>query len=135
MQDALSVRFLALLALMAATACSSSHQASGGDAAAASATAGTIGQYPAWAAAVVAEYPNRVDAAPVTDNLFQIDTADDPKTVVAWFKAHASAPVTASDPDSSPRWFVNTSGVSIDIDPNNYAGTTGIKTMIAFSRK
>jgi hypothetical protein len=136
-------RSLAVLALVAATACSSSHQTSSGDAAtasdtqgaAASAAAGATGQYPAWAAAVVAEYPNHVDTAAVTDNLFQIDTADDPKTVVAWFKAHASAPVTASDPDSAPRWFVNTSGVSIDIDPNNYPGTTGIKTMIAFSRK
>jgi cytochrome c553 len=124
-----------LLALVAAAACSSSHQSSGDDAAAASAAPGAAGQYPSWAAAVVAEYPNRVDAGSVTDKLFQIDTADDPKTVVAWFKAHAPTPVTASDPDSAPRWFVNTSGVAIDIDPNNYAGTTGIKTMIAFSRK
>jgi len=135
MNDSLAVRFLAMLALVATAACSSAHQTAGGDAATASATPGVAGEYPAWAAAVVAEYPSRVDAAFVTDNLYQIDTSDDPKTVVAWFRAHASAPVTESDPDSAPRWFVNTSGVSIDIDPNNYPGTTGIKTMIAFSRK
>jgi hypothetical protein len=135
MQNSLWLRSLALLALVAATACSSSHQAASGDAAAASASAGADGQYPTWAAAVVAEYPNRVDASSVTDNLFQIDTADDTKTVVAWFKAHASAPVTASDPDSAPRWFVNTAAVHVDIEPNTYEGTTGVKTMMAFMRK
>lgn len=147
MKASLALRLLAVIALAAATACSSGHQDSSGDAAAASATpgapgaaattgtTGTTAQYPAWAAAVVAEYPNRVDEAAVTDNIFQIDTADDPKTVVAWFKAHASAPVTASDPDSAPRWFVNTSGVSIDIDPNTSPVSPGIKTMIALTRK
>jgi hypothetical protein len=147
MKASLALRLLAVIALAAATACSSAHEDSSGDAAAASATpgapdaaattgtTGTTAQYPPWAAAVVAEYPNHIDTAFVTDNLFQIDTADDPKTVVAWFKAHASAPVTSSDPDSAPRWYVNTSGVSIAIEPWTYPGTTGIKTMIAFSRK
>jgi hypothetical protein len=141
------LRSLAIIALVAGAACSSAHQDSSSEAAAASATpgapdaavttgtTGTTAQYPAWASTVVAEYPNHVDTAFVTDNLFQIDTADDPKTVVAWFKAHASAPVTSSDPDSAPRWYVNTSGVSIAIEPWTYPGTTGIKTMIAFSRK
>jgi hypothetical protein len=95
--------------------------------------------YPDWAAATVADYPNRVDQQTVTTNFYQIDSPDDLAAVYAWYKAHTTGGTwKPSDPDSPAEWFfTGANGVHIDIQANHYPGGIAktTKTMIAFTLK
>jgi uncharacterized protein YceK len=138
-----------IIALILATAtlngCASTHSAadssatdaatSAAPAAAADTASPSSDPYPDWAAAVVPDYPNRLDQQAVTPGLYQIDVPDDFATVVSWYKSHTTGGTwKRSDPDSPEEWFyTGPNGVHIDVQANHYAGTT--KTMIAFTQK
>lgn len=75
--------------------------------------------YPAWAAAAVPNYPNAIDRMLVRDDFYQIDSADNAATVLAWYKSHVSGTwTTAGSPDNA--LLPNVNGVRIEVDKLGY---------------
>jgi hypothetical protein len=91
--------------------------------------------YPAWAAAVVPNYPNAIDRMLVRDDFYQIDSADDAATVLAWYKSHLPGKwTTAGSPDNA--LLENANGLRIEIDKLGYGNQpigTRPKTMICLN--
>jgi hypothetical protein len=142
---------LMLAAAVTLNACSSTHTAADSSTSDAPASAAPVGAadaaspgsdaYPDWIAAVVPDYPNRVDQQAITPGLYQIDVPDDLATVAGWYRSHTSGGAwKKSDPDSPDEWFYDgPNGVHIDIQANHYPGNNSAakatKTMIAFTQK
>ncbi len=89
-------------------------------------------------------YDSNTTAKPstVTSGMYQFETSDTPKQVVAWCKAHIPAAVPGKwrepDPDAAPEWGftgnVSDGAFSITIEPVNpgYKGyAAGSKTIVA----
>ena len=119
----------------AATASSSTTQPtlSGADASPGSAS---NSPYPAWAAAAVPSYPSAIDRMLVRDDFYQIDSADDAATVLAWYKSHVpGAWTTAGSPDNA--LLTNANGVRIEVDKLGYGNEpvgARPRTMICLNR-
>ncbi len=95
-----------------------------------------IEPYPAWAAAVAPNYTGRVlSAGGLSGRLYQIDSADDYETVLAWYKSHVKTNWPAGDPDTPQDQTITTVGkVQITVQKNSYANSPAQpKTMIALS--
>ena len=127
-----------------AAACSNSSKPSSSDATnpPSSATAvesgGNVGggNYPEWASAVVPEYNTGIVAQlPVNGRLFQIQTSDDAKTVLAWYQARVPGNWSAdtSNPAEGTAWNIVTHGVQIAVSENKLTRANNVKTMISLS--
>jgi hypothetical protein len=141
------MKAIAVMCALVVVACSSDSKPTGG--AQGSSSSDTASKpkaandaYPAWAAAIAPEYPSSITKGGVADRLYQIDTADDPAAVLAWYKQHATGTWIATDPDADQsQWNLKAPGGTLMIQKNNYwkadqpSGPNNPKTMIALQRK
>lgn len=133
-----------LLAAAVAAGCSNSSKSSSSDATNPPSSAAAVesgggaggGNYPEWASAVVPEYNTGIVAQlPVNGRLFQIQTSDDAKTVLAWYRARVPGNWSSdtSNPAEGTSWNIVTHGVQIAIAENKLTQSNDVKTIIALS--
>jgi hypothetical protein len=89
--------------------------------------------YPDWARAVVAPYPNASVALAVNTGLYQFQSSDDPATVLAWYKGHVAATWT-QDATVASNWNGVANGVQVSIAAPEVKAN-GVNTMIEISKR
>jgi hypothetical protein len=100
-------------------AAASTSTATANPSASASPASASNSEYPAWAAAAVPNYPNAIDRMLVRHDFYQIDSADDAATVLAWYKSHVSGTWgEAGGPGNQV--LPNVNGVRIEVDKLGY---------------
>jgi hypothetical protein len=132
----------ALVAVLGLAACSAKAPVAADANAAAqpasgpAATSDSAPNYPDWAKAAVPPYPNVVVAIPVNTAMYQFQSADDPATVLAWYKQHLSG--TWTKDATADVWSATVGGVQVSVSKNTVTSTpdaAAIKTIVMVSRR
>jgi hypothetical protein len=92
--------------------------------------------YPKWAAAVVPDYTGGIVVQlPVNQRFYQIQTSDDAKTVLAWYKARVPGDWSSdtSDEAAGISWSIVVNGVQIAIAENKLKQSNNVKTLVSLS--